>query len=32
MLELTKNNPDIWKQYDAIKRDGERKAVFQLKK
>jgi len=32
MLELTKNNPELWKQYDAIKRDGERKAVFQLKK
>ena len=32
MLKLAQNNPDIWKQYDAIKRDGERKAVFQLKK
>jgi uncharacterized protein YdaU (DUF1376 family) len=30
MLEITKDNPDIWKQYKAIKRDGERKAIFEL--
>jgi hypothetical protein len=28
MLELTKFNPDIWKNYKSIKRDGERKAIF----
>lgn len=28
MLELTKNNPQIWKQYKAVKREGERKATF----
>ena len=30
MLELTKNNPELWKQYKAIKREGERKAIFEL--
>ena len=28
MLELTKNNPEIWKQYRSVKREGERKAIF----
>jgi hypothetical protein len=28
MLELTKNNPDLWKQYRSVKKEGERKAVF----
>ena len=32
ILKLSEKNPDIWKQYTTIKRDGERKAVFQLKK
>jgi hypothetical protein len=30
MLKLAQSNPDIWKQYKAIKRDGERKAIFEL--
>jgi hypothetical protein len=28
MLELTKNNPELWKQYKSVKREGERKAIF----
>ncbi len=28
MLELTKNNPEIWKQYKSVKKEGERKAIF----
>lgn len=28
MLELTKNNPDLWKRFKSVKKDGERKAVF----
>ena len=28
MLELTKNNPELWKQYKSVKKDGERKAIF----
>jgi len=30
MLKMAETNPDIWKQYKCIKRDGERKAVFEL--
>ena len=28
MLELTKNNPELWKQYRSVKKEGERKAIF----
>lgn len=28
MLELTKNNPELWKRYKSFKKDGERKAIF----
>jgi len=28
MLELTRNNPELWKQYKSVKKDGERKAIF----
>lgn len=28
MLELTKNNPELWKQYKSVKKEGERKAIF----
>ena len=28
MCNRTTNDPDIWKRYKAVKRDGERKAVF----
>ena len=31
ILKLSEKNPDIWKQYTSVKRDGERKAVFILK-
>jgi hypothetical protein len=30
ILKLSEKNPEIWKQYKAVKRDGERKAVFEL--
>ena len=30
ILKMSEKNPDIWKQYKAVKRDGERKAVFEL--
>lgn len=28
MLKLSQTNPDIWKGYKSVKRDGERKAIF----
>ena len=28
MLKLSQTNPDIWKLYKAVKKEGERKAVF----
>ncbi len=28
ILKMAENNPDIWKQYKAIKKEGERKAIF----
>ncbi len=28
MLKMAETNPDIWDQYKAVKRDGERKAIF----
>ncbi len=28
MLELCKNDPELWKHYKAVKKEGERKAVF----
>lgn len=28
MCNKTQNDPEIWKRYKAVKRDGERKAVF----
>ena len=28
MLELIKNNPELWNQYKSIKKDGESKAIF----
>jgi hypothetical protein len=30
ILKLSEKDPDIWKRYKVIKRDGERKAVFEL--
>ena len=30
ILKIAETNPDIWKSYKAKKRDGERKAVFEL--
>jgi hypothetical protein len=30
ILKLAEKEPDIWKKYKAVKRDGERKAVFEL--
>jgi hypothetical protein len=30
ILKLSEKNPEIWKQYKSVKRDGERKAVFEL--
>jgi hypothetical protein len=30
ILKISERNPDIWKQYKAEKREGERKAVFKL--
>lgn len=30
ILKLSQDNPNIWKQYKAVKRDGERKAIFEL--
>lgn len=30
MLELTKDNPGLWKRYKSVKKEGERKAVFEL--
>jgi hypothetical protein len=31
MLKMTEKDPQIWNKYQAIKKDGERKAVFILK-
>jgi len=31
ILKMSEKNPDIWKQYTSVKREGERKAVFILK-
>ncbi|HUX56240.1 MAG TPA: hypothetical protein VMV77_04655 [Bacteroidales bacterium] len=30
ILKISETNPDIWKSYEAVKREGERKAVFEL--
>ena len=31
ILKMSEKNPDIWKLYTSVKREGERKAVFILK-
>jgi hypothetical protein len=28
MVNATANDPDIWKRYKAVKREGEREAIF----